>query len=256
MTDPTPDTTGSAVLYDGVLNRDPLVTEHLANAALIADALAELQMLGHPLVGYVRELTERTEKAEARVAELEPQLRAYPTPAAHRQAHEALGAQRVRATEAETVADELRARLAALGEPEIQHRVIAANGGLSWTPSAESLREKDRWIDGWHHEIRDAYFGDWRPFGTTPEDAFTLPPRAEIERQDDGLAPVRSRIRQALGAVTGIGDIDHDRLGAILVAVRRPSSLDLALIADHCKVTVEWLLTGDEHGFDGRPADD
>ena len=36
MTDPTPDTTGSAVLYDGVLNRDPLVTEHLANAALIA----------------------------------------------------------------------------------------------------------------------------------------------------------------------------------------------------------------------------
>ena len=53
--------------------------------------------------------TGRAEKAEARVTELEPQLLAYPTPSyptpwLYQQACEALGAQRVRATEAEAVA--------------------------------------------------------------------------------------------------------------------------------------------------------
>jgi hypothetical protein len=89
--------------------------------------------------------------------------------------------------------EQLHAFIDGLGGPEVEHRVVAANGGLTFTPSEKDLREKDEWIDGWNHEVRDAYYGDWRPFDAAGG-AFTLPPRAEIERQaTPDRAPVHTK---------------------------------------------------------------
>lgn len=44
-------------------------------------------------------------------------------------------------------------------------------------------------------------------------------------------------------------DMDPERFARILSHEKRPSSLDVAQIADAFSVTVSWLLTGDDHGM-------
>lgn len=44
-------------------------------------------------------------------------------------------------------------------------------------------------------------------------------------------------------------DMEPERLARILSRKKRPSALDVALIADAFGVTVSWLLTGDDHGM-------
>lgn len=63
---------------------------------------------------------------------------------------------------------------------------------------------------------------------------------------DDDWAPLWSRIKQV---ATDQPAVQPEQFARILSHEKRPSTLDLALIADTFGVTVPWLLTGDDHGM-------
>lgn len=52
------------------------------------------------------------------------------------------------------------ARIAALGDPEIQHRLIGVSGEAH-TPTERDLALKAEWLPGVRHEVRDVYPGPW-----------------------------------------------------------------------------------------------
>jgi hypothetical protein len=57
---------------------------------------------------------------------------------------------------------------------------------------------------------------------------------------------ILARIRQAVGSDhPGVVDMDPERFIDIIQGIRPPSSLDIALIADACKVSSWWLITGE-----------
>lgn len=61
---------------------------------------------------------------------------------------------------------------------------------------------------------------------------------------------IASRINQvAVAQATVRPDMDPERFTELLLQKRTPTSLDLALIADAFKVTVPWLVTGDDHAW-------
>jgi ParB-like chromosome segregation protein Spo0J len=68
----------------------------------------------------------------------------------------------------------------------------------------------------------------------------------------DGPSPFLPRIRQAWAATDDSGErftdlgMDPERLRRIIDGTQRPNTLDMALIAEACRVTVDWLLGGKE----------
>lgn len=58
--------------------------------------------------------------------------------------------------------ERLRGKLAGLGEPELQHRIIGVSGEAH-TPTEWDLAHKDDWLPGVRHEVRDVYPTPWRP---------------------------------------------------------------------------------------------
>lgn len=61
--------------------------------------------------------------------------------------------------------ERLRKLPANLGEPELQHRLIGANGSAH-TPTGWDLAHKGDWLPGVRHEVRDVYPTAWRPVDT------------------------------------------------------------------------------------------
>src|SRR5690349_25037127 len=58
-----------------------------------------------------------------------------------------------------------------------------------------------------------------------------------------GLVEASGMSRRAFGQRIGL---DESKMSKSLSGARRFSSVDLARIADLCKVTVDWLITGEE----------
>lgn len=63
--------------------------------------------------------------------------------------------------------DHLRGRLAMLGEPELQHRLIGVSGEAH-TPTERDLAHPDQWLPGVLHEVRDVYPTPWRAADAQP----------------------------------------------------------------------------------------
>ena len=74
-------------------------------------------------------------------------------------------------------------------------------------------------------------------------------PRSTLEERVRSLIDESSQTQEAFGASIGL---DATKLSKALNGHRRFSSLDLARIADACRVTVDWLLTGQETGVAAR----
>lgn len=67
---------------------------------------------------------------------------------------------------------------------------------------------------------------------------------------EDDWAPLWRRICQAAtDRPDAQPDMDPERFARILSRKKRPSALDVSLIAEAFGVTVAWLLTGDDHGL-------
>jgi hypothetical protein len=80
--------------------------------------------------------------------------------------------------------------------------------------------------------------------------------------EHDGPSPFLPRIRQAW-ANTNDSDqrfsdlgMDPDRLRRIIAGQQRPNTLDMALIAEACRTTVDWLISGKEPRLTARTAPD
>jgi hypothetical protein len=84
----------------------------------------------------------------------------------------------------------------------------------------------------------------------------------ELLRAATDPSPFLPRIRQAWVATDDAGDrlaalnADPERFRRIVDGQQRPNTLDLALIATACRVTVDWLISGKEPRLDARTAPD
>lgn len=63
--------------------------------------------------------------------------------------------------------ERLRGLLEGLGEPELQHRLINADGD-AYTPTDWDLAMSDGWLPSIRHEVRDVYPTPWRPADEVP----------------------------------------------------------------------------------------
>lgn len=69
------------------------------------------------------------------------------------------------------------------------------------------------------------------------------------EFDDDWTALWRRICQVATDQPGAQPDMEPEQFARILAREKRPSTTDLALIADAFGVTVAWLLTGDDHGM-------
>jgi hypothetical protein len=161
MTEPAPDTAA----HDYQRDIDDLLSDENLNARGVPSSIAAAIRL---LREHQRATVARARNAEARVAELEPRLLAYPTPAAHRQVHEALGAQRVRADYAEAELDRY-AKLRPIGTEWSTANTYADPDDEIVAQALARLRVAKH--PDIHKRVlsRQIYAGPWMPDDTTEE---------------------------------------------------------------------------------------
>jgi hypothetical protein len=118
----------------------------------------------------------RAEKAEARLAartELDAAVQpmrdhaAKLRDASDRQAAEFRDGLIAENCDLRTELEQAQARLADLGDPEVEHRIIGVTGEAH-APTWRDMTLNDGWLPGVMHELRDVYASQWRPADEVP----------------------------------------------------------------------------------------